>query len=165
MNASYYNNNQGSHNMEYDYSRGPVLSQAQQGDSASGADNFYILYEDIEQRHYTLNRKRIGLTTNFDYKINENNIFYLRGMYNKFSDFETRQRLTNSLSDANTVVDYRETSIHRDVRERLIDQEISTINLGATHTMFLGSTIDYEVSYSVASEKMPNYMYADFDQG
>jgi TonB-dependent receptor len=165
MNASYYNNNQGSHNMEYDYSRGPILSQAQGGDSTAGAENFYILYEDIEMRHYTLNRKRIGLSANFDYQLNKNNFFYLRGMYNKFSDFEVRQRMTHSLSDANTTVDYRETSIHRDVRERLKNQEISTFNLGAEHTLFLGSTLDYEVSYSVASEKIPNYMYTDFDQG
>lgn len=165
MNASYYNNNQGSHNMEYDYSRGPVLSQAQQGDSTAGAENFHILYEDIELRHYTLQRQRVGLSANFDYKISDNHLFYLRGMYNKFSDDETRQRKRYSLSDANTLLNYREIGLHHDVRERLINQEISTFNLGAEHTLFLGSELDYEVSYSVATEKMPNYMFADFDQG
>lgn len=165
MNASYYNNNQGSHNMEYDYSRGPTLSDAQSGDSITGSENFHILYEDIELRHYTLNRKRIGLSANFDYKFNNNNIIYLRGMYNRFSDDETRRRKQHSLSDANTELEYRETSIHHDVRSRLINQEISTVNLGGVHTLFLESVLDYEVSYSVATEKMPNYMYADFDRG
>ncbi|MFO7669205.1 MAG: TonB-dependent receptor [Bacteroidales bacterium] len=165
MNASYYNNNQGSHNMEYDYSRGPVLSQAQSGDSTEGAENFYILYEDIELRHYTLNRKRIGLSANFDYRFNDKNLVYFRSMFNQFSDNEVRQRLTHSLSDANTLVDYRETGIHRDVRERLIVQEISSFNLGAEHTLFHGSTLDYEVSYAVATEESPNYLYSDFDQG
>jgi TonB-dependent receptor len=165
MNASYYNNNQGSHNMEYDYSRGPVLSQAQSGDSVSGAENFHILYEDIELRHYKLNRERTGLSANFDYKFNQNNIIYFRAMYNKFSDDETRQRIRHSLSDANTLLDYRETSIHHDVRQRLIEQEITTFNLGAGHTLFLGSMLDYEASYSEAREEMPNYMFADFDQG
>jgi TonB-dependent receptor len=165
MNASYYNNNQGSHDMEYDYSRGPVLSQAQSGDSTEGAENFYILYEDIELRHYTLNRKRIGLSANFDYRFNDKNLVYFRGMFNQFSDNEVRQRLAHSLSDANTPVDYRETGIHHNVRERLIVQEISSFNLGAEHTLFPGSILDYELSYAVATEESPNYMYADFDQG
>ena len=165
MNASYYNNNQGSHNMEYDYSRGPILSEAQSGDTAIGAENFYILYEDIELRHYTLNRKRIGLSANLDYRLNDRNLFYLRGMYNRFSDNEVRQRVSHSLSDANTQLEYRETGLHHDVRDRLIIQDISTVNLGAEHTLFLGSVLDYEVSYSVAKEEIPNYFYTDFDQG
>jgi TonB-dependent receptor len=164
VSASYYNNNQGSHNMEYDYSRGPILSQAQQGDSAAGAENFYILYEDIELRHYTLNRNRIGLSANLDYRINKNNVIYFRTMYNRFRDTETRQRMTHSLSDANTLVDYRETNLHRDVRDRQEIQQITTFNLGAEHTMFLGSVLDYEASYSIATEDIPNYMYADFNQ-
>jgi TonB-dependent receptor len=165
MNASYYNNNQGSHNMEYDYARGPILSEAQSGDTAVGAENFYILYEDIELRHYTLNRKRIGLSANFDYRLNDKNLFYVRGMFNQFSDNEVRQRISHSLSDANTVLDYRETGINHDVRERLVVQKISTFNVGAEHTIFLGSLLGYEVSYSIASEEIPNYMYASFDQG
>lgn len=165
INASYYNNNQGSHNMEYDYSRGPVLSQAQSGDTTTGAENFHILYEDVELRHYALNRKRIGLSANFDYRLNDRHTFYFRTMFNKFSDDEVRQRFTHGLSDANTVLDYRETSVNRDVRDRLQVQEITTFNLGAEHTLFLGSTLDYEVSYAVATEDTPNYMFAEFDQG
>jgi len=164
INASYYNNNQGSHNMEYDYSRGPVLSQAQSGDTAVGAENFHILYEDIELRHYTLNRKRTGLSASLDYRFNKNNTLYLRGMYNQFSDNESRQRMTHSLSDANTLLDYRETSIHRDVRNRLELQNIISFNLGAEHRIFLGSLLDYEFSYSVATEEVPNYIFADFNQ-
>jgi TonB-dependent receptor len=86
-------------------------------------------------------------------------------MYNHYSDDEIRRRKQHSLSDANTLLDYRETSIHHDVRDRLINQEISTLNLGGEHTLFLGSTLDYEGSYSIATERMPKYMYADFDQG
>jgi hypothetical protein len=37
LNTSYYNNDQGSHNMEYDYTRGPVLGQAS---DTSGSENF-----------------------------------------------------------------------------------------------------------------------------
>jgi TonB-dependent receptor len=51
------------------------------------------------------------------------------------------------------------------VRQRLEVQEIVTFNLGAEHMLFLGSVLDYEISYSVASQEIPNYLYADFDQG
>ncbi|MCF8346258.1 MAG: TonB-dependent receptor [Bacteroidales bacterium] len=162
MNASYYNNNQGSHNMEYDYSRGPILSQAQSG---NGEDNFYILYEDVELRHYTLNRRRTGLSASFDYRPDVRNYFYFRSMYNHFSDDEIRRRLSHGLSDANDLLEYRETGLHRDVRERIKHQKITTFNLGAEHQLFFGSTLDYEVSYAAANEEIPNYMFADFDQG
>lgn len=165
VNTSYYNNNQGSHNMEYDYARGPILSQAQSGDPETGAENFYILYEDIELRHYTLNRSRIGLSTNFDYKLNDKNQFYFRAMYNQFSDDEVRQRISHGLSDANTLLEYRETGLHRDVRDRIEFQRITTFNAGGEHEMFLGSKLDYEISYAMATEEVPNYLYADFDQG
>jgi hypothetical protein len=162
INSSYYNNNQGSHNMEYDYTRGPVQSLAY--DTTVGAENFYILYDDVELRHYTVNRKRIGLSANFDYKLNDKHAFYLRGMFNQFSDNEVRRRQLHSLSDANTLLDYRETSIHKDVRERLEIQEITTFNLGGEHTLFLGSILDHEVAYAVATQEVPNYLFADFDQ-
>ena len=163
LSGSYYNNNQGSHNMEYDYSRGPILEQAQ--DTTLTGDNFYILYDDIELRHYTINRERIGFSTNLDYQLNDRNTIYLRGMYNRFSDDERRIRLTHGLSDANTLLDYRETGISRDVRDRLELQEIASLGLGGVHTIFLGSTLDYELNYAKAKQTIPNYFYTDFDQG
>jgi TonB-dependent receptor len=163
ISGSYYNNNQGSQNMEYDYSRGPILSQAQ--DTSSNGDNFYILYDDVELRNYIINRKRIGFSTNLDYQFNDRNTIYLRGMYNRFSDDERRYRISHGLSDANTLLDYRETSIHRDVRDRLEVQEIATIGLGGIHTIFLGGILDYELNYAVATQNIPNYFYVDFDQG
>jgi len=165
MSASYYENNQGSHNMEYDYTRGPTLEQALSGDSAIGAENFHILYEDIEFRHYEITRKRIGLSGNLDYKLNENNIFYLRGMFNNFSDNEVRRRMRHSMSDANTPVYYRSTGIGRDVRERKKTQNISTVNLGAEHKILNDLKIAYEGSISYASDEVPNYLSAEVDQG
>ncbi|MBN1952184.1 MAG: carboxypeptidase-like regulatory domain-containing protein, partial [Bacteroidales bacterium] len=165
VNASYYLNNQGSHNMEYDYTRGPTLSQAQSNDSTVGAENFHLLYTGIEYRHYTLTRKRIGLSANIDYRINDRNIIYLRGMYNNFTDDETRRRISHNLSDANEPLVYRSTGLDRDIRDRLKIQEISTINLGAEHSMVNDIKLDYEIAYSLATDHVPDYISTGFGRG
>ncbi|MBN1116829.1 MAG: TonB-dependent receptor [Bacteroidales bacterium] len=165
LNTSYYENNQGSHNMEFDYTRGPTLQQAQSGDSEIGAENFHILYTDIEYRHYTLTRKRTGLSANLDYKLNDNTTFYLRGMYNNFLDDETRRRKQHGLSDANEPLIYRSTGLDMDVRDRTKTQKISTLNLGAVHDLYGGFKLDYEASYSLASDEVPNYMSTEFGRG
>lgn len=165
INSSYNINNYGSHNMEFDYTRGPTLSQAQSGDSTIGAENFHVLYDDIEFRHYTITRKRIGMSGNLDYKFNENNQVYVRGMYNRFTDDEIRRRKSHNVSDANDPLTYRSAGMERDVRDRLQVQEISTINAGATHVLLSGIKLDYEGSYANANEQVPNYISTAFDQG
>lgn len=162
INTSYYRNSQGSHNMEFDYTRGPLLSQAQ---DTTNKDNFYILYKDIELRHYTILRQRTGLSTNLDYRFNRNHQIYLRGMYNSFSDDEQRRRISYKFSDANDLLIYREASIEHDVKDRIKTQEISALNLGGEHVIGNGLKLDYEVAYSVASEKQPDRMLASFDNG
>ncbi len=161
MNASYYINNQGSHNMEYDYTRGPVLSQA----SDTTADNFHILYKNVELRHYTLTRERIGVSFNLDYKLSEDHNFYARGMYNRFMDDEQRRRMSYDLTDANTLLIYREAGISHDIRDRKELQQISTLNIGAEHIFSPSLTLDYEGSVSIAKEDVPNGMFAKFDNG
>ena len=165
LNSSYYENHQGSHNMEYDYTRGPTLSQAQSGDTDIGSENFHVLYTDIEYRHYTLLRKRIGLSANLDYQLNGNTNFYLRGMFNRLLDDEIRRRRSHGLSDANEPLYYRSTSLDHDVRDRLKVQQISTINLGAVQKLPFNVQLDYEVSYSLASDDVPNYLSTEFGRG
>jgi TonB-dependent receptor len=161
MSASYYNNNQGSHNMEYDYTRGPVLSQA----SDTTAENFHILYKNIELRHYTIQRERIGVNLNLDYKPKPGHTFYARGMYNRFSDDEQRRRLSYDVTDANTLLIYREAGISRDLRDREKIQSISTLNAGAEHHFKGAIILDYELSASHAVEEVPDGMYVKFDNG
>lgn len=163
MNANYYKNDQGSHNMEFDYTRGPTTQQSQGTDSLS--ENYQILYSDIELRHYTITRERIGLSANIDYQPNEKLLFYVRGMYNRFSDDEQRRRITYDFSDANTPLVYREAGIDRDIRDRIEYQTISTINVGGEFEFNNGIKLDYEGSISTAIEDIPDYMFASFDNG
>ncbi len=163
MNASYYVNNQGSHNIEFDYTRGPLLGQAQ--DTTPGALNYHVLYKDIELRHYTIQRKRIGASANLDYKFDDKNVIYFRFMYNQFSDDETRRRIGYMLSDANTLTIYREAGIDRDIKDRIKIQEIASINIGGRNQLNWGPKIDYEFAYALATENQPDQMYAKFDNG
>lgn len=164
MNASHYENNQGSHNMEYDYTRGPLLSQAQSGDSTQ--KNYYILYSDVDLRHYLIKRIRTGLSANLDYKFNKNHFLYLRGMYNRYTDDEQRRRKKYGLSDANSLTNYREASIEVELKDRLKTQEISTVNFGGEHTFFGNKTkLDYEIAYALATDEEPNTLYSSFDNG
>lgn len=162
MNASYYKNEQGSHNMEYNYTRGPLYGQAGSSDTVN--ENFHILYKNIELRHYTITRQRIGLSANFDYKPSEKHVFYLKGMYNNFSDDEIRRRILYQFSDANSLTEYREADIEHDIRDRLKIQEISTINMGASHDFKLFA-VDYEGAYSEATDERPQQMEAAFENG
>jgi outer membrane protease len=80
--------------MEFDYTRGPLLSQAQ---DTTNKDNFYILYKDIELRHLYNSSSKNGLSANLDYRFNRNHQIYLREMYNSFSDDEQEgESATNS---------------------------------------------------------------------
>lgn len=153
--------NQGSHNMEFDYTRGPVLGQA---NDTTGEENFHVLYSDIEYRHYSIQRKKTGLSGSLEYHPNKESVLYLRGMYNRFSDEELRRRVTHKLTDANTPLIYRSASMERDVRFRNKIQEISTLNLGGKNRIRGLLDLDYEVSYAMATDEIPDYFTAEFSQ-
>ncbi len=161
MNAMTSTNNQGAHNMEFDYTRGPTLGQAY---DTTGGENFYVLYSDIEYRHYTIQRKKTGLSASLDYYPRKGSQFYLRGMYNQFSDDELRRRVAHRLTDANSETTYRSAGMDRDFRSRLQLQEVSTINLGGKHESLGLFDLDYEVSYALATDEVPDYMAAEFSQ-
>lgn len=55
-------------------------------------DNDNYTTEELQYREYDLNRKRLGVTTNFEFKPNEFNSYYVRGLYGSFTDHEYRRR-------------------------------------------------------------------------
>jgi len=52
-----------------------------------------IILTDLQLRNYSLARERMGITGNLDYKLNENSKLYLRSMWNRYTDWEERDRL------------------------------------------------------------------------
>ena len=156
MNASHYTNKQGSDNMEFKYEKAPFF-----GSTGDGVDNYYVQYREVQMRHYDITRERNGLSATLDYKFNENSSIYIRGMYNNFSDDETRRRIIYELDDATSESSYLYGGIVRDVKDRIKLQNISTINIGGEHRLWR-TMIDYEVAYAMASEKEPDRIEAEF---
>jgi len=157
MNSSYYVNNQGADNMEFKYAKGPFW-----GSQQDSIDNYYVQYREVQLRYYDITRKRMGLSATLDYRFNDNSTVYLRGMFNNFSDNETRYRKIYDLDDAISMKYYLYGGIKHDVKRRTKIQNINTINLGGEH--IAGPfKIDYELAYAIATEDQPDRIEAQFD--
>lgn len=157
LNTSYYLNNQEAHNIEFEYDKLPY-----RGSQQDTTGNYYLSYDEIQFRHYEITRRRIGLNATFDYKFNEYSEIYLRGMYNDYSDYETRRRVINTLEDPASFTFYTYGGVDRDVKERTKSQTLTTINLGGRHDMqFL--KIEGELAYAHAREDQPDRLEMRFE--
>jgi|GEM_PF-502803 len=155
INANYIRSRQGADNLEFDYEKGAFFG-------GSGSDNFNIHYTEVQLRHYDVTRERVGLSSTFDFYINEHHRLFLSGIYNRFTDNETRRRKVYTLDDPTSERNYLFGGIEHDVRDREKTQAISSISLGGEHFFKLGK-LTYEIARSLASEIQPNYMEAAFE--
>jgi TonB-dependent receptor len=160
VNGSYYANHYGSDNMEFKYVKGPFFG----GNPDTSEDNYQVQYREFQLRHYTITRKRLGLSATLDYEFSDHSFVYLRGMFNNFSDDETRRRKIYTLEDAVTETLYLYGGIDHDVKDRIKKQNVSSINLGGEHELNgQGIKLDYEIAYSFASENEPNRLETRFE--
>jgi TonB-dependent receptor len=157
VNASYFQNQQGSDNMEFKFSKGPFF-----GSQQDSTDNYYVQYREVQLRHYDLTRTRISVSPTLDYRFNARNSLYLRAMYNQFTDDEIRRRLIYSLDDALSATYYLYGGVRHDVRARVKQQILSTLSFGGEHG--IGTIkLDYQLFYAKASELEPDKIEASFD--
>jgi len=160
INGSYFINSYGSDNMEFKYVKGPYFG----GNTDTTEDNYQIQYTEFQLRYYDIVRSRTGLSATIDYKFNKKSMVYIRGMYNRFTDDETRRRKIYTLDDAVTETLYLYGGIDHDVKDRLKIQTLSSINAGGEHELSSsGLKIDYEGTYSYASEGEPDRMESTFE--
>ncbi len=157
INSSYFRNERGSDNLEFDFVKGPFF-----GSQDAGRENFFVQYREVQLRHYDLVRTRIGVSPSMDLRFNENSRIYLQGMYNSFTDDETRRRLIYELDDAVSATFYLFGGVNHDVRERVKRQELSTLALGGEHRIGQ-ATLDYQLFYAYARELEPDKLEAVFD--
>lgn len=157
INSSYFRNERGSDNIEFDYVKGPFF-----GSQDAGVNNFFVQYREVQLRHYDITRTRIGISPSLDFKFNENSFIYLQGLYNSFTDDETRRRLIYTLDDALTSTYFLFGGVEHDMRDRVRQQELSSIALGGEHRIGR-ATIDYQLFYANASEREPDKIEAVFD--
>jgi TonB-dependent receptor len=120
-----------------------------------GSDNIETNGEDeLEQRHYTVNRERLGAALNLDYRPDFNNQYYLRTLYSEFSDTEFRQ--------ANVFVfDGEDSEIERESKDRFEEQQILSLTAGAEHQRDQW-LLTYQAGYSESSEEEPDALYYVF---
>jgi TonB-dependent receptor len=157
INSSYFRNEQGSDNIEYKFAKGPFFG-AQDG----GVDNYHVQYREVQLRHYDITRTRIGISPTLDFRFNKNSFLYLRGMYNSFTDEETRRRLIYDLDDAVSSNYYLFGGVNHDVKDRVKRQDLSSLSFGGEHR--IGSvTLDYQLFYAYAQENEPERLEAVFD--
>ncbi len=122
-----------------------------------GSDNIESNGDDeIEQRHYQVNRERLGAAVNLDYRPNPDSQYYLRTLYSEFSDTEYRQ--------ANTFTfDGDDSDIERSSKDRYEEQKIFSTTAGGQHLVDAW-TIDYQAGYSKSSEDEPDALYYTFKE-
>ncbi len=157
LNSSYFQNNQGSDNIEYEFVKGPFF-----GSQNAGVNNFFVQYREVQFRHYDITRTRLSVSPTLDFKFNEHSFLYLRAMYNNFRDDETRRRLIYELDDALSETYYLYGGVVHDIKDRLKEQELSTLSLGGEHQ--IGKvTLDYQLFYAYAQESEPDRLEAAFE--
>ena len=157
MNSSYFEKNQGADNLEYKFVKGTFF-----GSQEEGVNNYHVQYREVQLRYYDITRARTGLSATLDYEFNPQSRIYLRGMYNSFSDDETRYRKIYELDDALSETYYLYGDVQRDIKDRVKIQDLSTVNFGGEHRLF-GGFIDYEAAYAVAREEQPNRLESMFE--
>ncbi len=159
INGSFFENNQGSDNIEYKFAKGPFFNDT---DQEEGQDNFFVHYREAQLRHYDITRTRISVASTLDYRFSPDSRIYLRGMYNSFNDDEVRRRLVYDLEDPLNATYFLFGGVDHDVRARTKQQALSTIALGGEHK--IGEvTIDYQLFYAQASEMEPERFEARFE--
>jgi len=157
LNSSFFQNNQGSDNIEYEFVKGPFF-----GNQNAGVNNFQVQYREMQLRHYDITRTRISVSPTFDFRFNKGSFIYLRAMYNSFNDNETRRRLIYELDDALSETYYLYGGVVHDVRDRVKKQGLYTLSLGGEHKIGQ-ATFDYQVFYALAEEKEPDRLEAAFE--
>ncbi|MDP2716160.1 TonB-dependent receptor [Rheinheimera sp.] len=120
--------------------------------------------EEFELRDYNISRERIGLALNVDYRPGNNNEYYLRSLYSRFSDTETRQGMIVELADPQFAGNSGGAELIRSLKQREETQSISALVIG---TKQISGSWEWllEAGASKADEDTPfNIGAADFEQ-
>lgn len=120
--------------------------------------------EEFELRNYVISRERIGLALNLDYRPGNNNEYYLRSLYSRFSDTEERQSMAIEFADPQFAGSLGEAALIRSLKQREETQSISAIVLGTKQTSGNWEW-QLEAGASKADEDTPfSISGADFEQ-
>ncbi len=129
--------------------------------------------EEFDIRRYDVQRIRRSVSTAIDYKINANNSIAADIIYNWRDDRENRYRLRYKIEPNEDQTGYisevsRQTKggidNGRNKNTRLEDQRVQNYMLKGQHLLSSNLDLDWNLSYSKASEDRPNERYIEFRQ-
>lgn len=113
--------------------------------------------EQLEQRDYDITRERSGLGLNFDYRPDDFSSYYLRTLYSRYKDTETRNAAGVEFADAQQAGETGEAEGWRELKDREETQEIQSYVFGGEQ--LVGQwTLNGQVGYSQSSEDTPGHI-------
>ena len=167
ISGSYENNDMHTDNIEmewddkYEYVTDVVDSEEDETYVVEESDG--IILTDLQLRNYSLARERMGITGNLDYKLNANSKLYVRTMWNRYTDWEERDRLRfrfdKSVDEEEPGSGYDPADglavslarIERDLKSRTSISYINSYTFGGQH-QFGKIGVDYSYTISHAEE-------------
>ena len=108
----------------------------------------------FEQRVYDISRERTGGGLNFDYKPDDDTSLYLRTLYSRFKDSETRNSTAFEFADPQAEGEVGKTKTKRKLKQREETQKIQSYVFGGERMMGLW-TLSGQAGYSESSEDNP----------
>ncbi|WP_165668203.1 TonB-dependent receptor [Metapseudomonas otitidis] len=113
--------------------------------------------EELEQRDYAITRERAGGGLNFDYKPDDVSSYYLRTLYSRYKDSETRNAAGMEFDDARLPGETGDGEGYRELKDREETQEIQSYVFGGERMMGLW-TLSGQAGYSRSSEDSPGHI-------
>lgn len=113
--------------------------------------------EELEQRDYAITRERAGGGLNFDYKPDDVSSYYLRTLYSRYKDSETRNAAGIEFDDARLPGETGDGEGYRELKDREETQEIQSYVFGGERMMGLW-TLSGQAGYSQSSEDSPGHI-------
>ncbi|AEV62832.1 TonB-dependent receptor [Pseudomonas ogarae] len=113
--------------------------------------------EEFEQRDYDIRRERAGGGLNFDYKPDDFSSYYLRTLYSRYKDSETRNAASIAFEDPQAAGELGDAEGERKLKQREETQEIQSYVLGGERLFGLW-TLSGQGGYSQSSEDSPGHI-------
>lgn len=113
--------------------------------------------EELEQRDYDISRERAGGGLNFDYKPDDTSSYYLRTLYSRYKDSETRNAATLEFDDAQAAGQLGDAEGSRHLKQREETQEIQSYVFGGEKMVGLW-TLSGQAGYSRSGEDSPGHI-------
>lgn len=110
--------------------------------------------EEMEMRDYAITRERSGFGLNFDYKPDDLSSYYLRTLYSRYKDTETRNAAGVSFADPQLAGERGDAEGYRELKSREETQEVQSYVFGGERMIGLW-TLAAQAGYSRSSEDSP----------